>query len=401
MRALLFAMLLFSGLFAKTQLASPIAPAFEEFINLNTTTCDSACLAGLVSSDELASFVVAYEQSLKNQSPKTKGVGISDVAMARLFYQARWGQEGVLGEIAVILPRTLGPYAKAVAQAITAYIASQDAPFRARFLACQSEADIGAAMAEARSYGASVFIVPMRQSGLLPLFQNLRQNEIAYIPSLAKNELKEPLKPSGRVVFGGVDYAAQVALLAQKSSGRVVLFNDNSELSSRLAGLLGAYGVKIFQKVSLLDKRMSPEFFAKSADSLSGADIFLSLPLTKSAFAVNYLPKFEISPRTLLASQIAFNPQLFSLLGRESRLKLFVASSILPPNDRLSLAGELLGDSLWYNWVAYSAGLGFERLGAGYFGAFGLAMFSEKMDESQMRYETKIYKAQGLEFIPQ
>lgn len=384
MRVIFTIFMLCIALLAKTQLPSPIPPAKEFWINLNPAKCDESCLKKLLNDDMLASFIAIYEEQ-----------DISNPELKRAYWTIRLGASQNGAQIAVLLADSLKSYSKAIATAIEAYIASHDESLSAHFIRCKNEGELTSALNEARSKGASIFIVPTKELGLNLIASELKSGEIAYIPTLSQTHVKS----EGHIIFGGIEYQAQIALLSRFIDSKVAIFSDESELASKLEDMIRQNGINIASKTIINSSENGAQMLEKRANALNGANIFLNLPLIKSAFAINYLPKFEIKPARLLSTQVGFNPQIFSLISPLARGEMLVTSSLDRLSDELLSAGALLGINSWHNWVSYSAVLGFERLSERYVEVLDKRDFSEEIAGAKVLYKPKVYRLSNADFI--
>lgn len=112
------------------------------------------------------------------------------------------------------MPKTLKSYAKAIKSSLQAYIVSHEAALSAHFIQCQNESEIKIALKKARELGANIFIAPVKEAGLGLLATELKEGEIAYVPTLAAMQAPS----DGRIIFGGIDYKEQIFALTQKHS---------------------------------------------------------------------------------------------------------------------------------------------------------------------------------------
>lgn len=68
-------------------------------------------------------------------------------------------------------------------------------------------------------------------------------------------------------------------------------------MAQKLDGLINEAGVKVMNRIKINSDETSTKVLQDRANALNNANIFLNLPLIKAAFAINYLPKFEIKPK--------------------------------------------------------------------------------------------------------
>lgn len=360
------------------KIPSLILPASLNYIDLSSDYCDDECLLTHLSNGEYGSFLARF-----------------DAKSAHLLrLQAQYASLYGTKDVAVLIPLSLKYYADAITRAISVYIISKSEPLSAKFFYVDDEAALPAALASARSAGAKAFILLLTKQEILNKL-DIKSDELAYFPLLGDG-LAGGLAGAG-AIFGAISYEAQVGeLLGLVDS--LIEFVDESELSKKIDRIISSKpNLKIISK-SLIKNDASADSFALLASSLNDVDIFLNLSLTKATFVANYLPRFGVEPRSILMTQNAYNPQLFSYIGREARSRLVVANSLLGLSQRLAGANSLFHTQIEYYWPLYSSILGFEQLVARQ--GLGLELeFKERVKDGFVEYETGLFKAAGLEFV--
>lgn len=381
MRIALAILLLLTNIFAKVQLPSNIAPASEHYIDLEHETCDESCLFEHVVNDEMGSFMARFDAN-----------SVKDVKLRQIYTKTK-NNISDIKNIAILLPNSLKSYSKAIAKAMQTYVISQNSAISLRFIGYEDESHIKNAINQARGFGASIFIMPLQQQWLNLALSELKSDEIAYFPTINKQNFKS----EASVLFGGIDYDLQLDYLSKFVDGRVIVFGDDSDLARRLNQMLALKNLKISNTINLSGSQLNPDMFEDKQDILNDSYIFLNLPLIKATFVGNYLPKFEIKPKLLLATQSSFTPQIFSLMARSARQDVLIASSLSFVSQDLEDVSSIFAQQ-WYNWVAYSSVLGFEILASKYLDATTRRDFSEKLVNAEIVYDTKVYEVKGLGF---
>ena len=379
----------FESNITKNQSLSSIPPAKITYINLEPEFCDSSCLNELIKSDMLASFMARFEPAK-----------IDDKALLDLY--ASLGGEMVLklaqsDKIAVIIPqKIIKSYANVVSNAIMSYILKQDANVEVKFINSSDESlsSLQNALQNARNEGFIYFIAALTQNGANIANSLILPNELIYIPSVHSSFVTAP-KPN--LIFGGVDYKAQISALLAFANEKIVAFDDGSALAQKLNEYVRMQSNDYYES-SITGKDINLNDTLSKKSKFDNASIFLNIPIVKASLVATQMRGFEIKPYALLSTQINFLPNIFSAITQRDRQNLFVANSLNSLDERFLGFGDLFGVDFRYSQIGYSSALGVEYIYTNFINKNASKIFTERVEGSQVLYDVKIYDTKSDHF---
>ena len=379
----------FESNITKNQSLSSIPPAKITYINLEPEFCDSSCLNELIKSDMLASFMARFEPAK-----------IDDKALLDLY--ASLGGEMVLklatsDKIAVIIPqKIIKSYANVVSNAILSYILKQDANVEVKFINSSDESlsSLQNALQNARNEGFIFFIAALTQNGANIANSLILPNELIYIPSVHSSFVTAP-KPN--LIFGGVDYKAQISALLAFANEKVVAFDDGSTLAQKLNEYVRMQSNDYYES-SITGKDINLNNTLSKKSKFDNASVFLNIPIVKASLVATQMRGFEIKPYALLSTQINFLPNIFSTITQRDRQNLFVANSLNSLDERFLGFGDLFGVDFRYSQIGYSSALGVEYIYTNFINKNASKIFAERVEGSQVLYDVKIYDTKSDHF---
>ena len=379
----------FESNITKNQSLSSIPPAKITYINLEPEFCDSSCLNELIKSDMLASFMARFEPAK-----------IDDKALLDLY--ASLGGEMVLklaqsDKIAVIIPqKIIKSYANVVSNAIMSYILKQDANVEVKFINSSDESlsSLQNALQNARNEGFIYFIAALTQNGANIANSLILPNELIYIPSVHSSFVTAP-KPN--LIFGGVDYKAQISALLAFANEKIVAFDDGSMLAQKLNEYVRMQSNDYYES-SITGKDINLNDTLSKKSKFDNASIFLNIPIVKASLVATQMRGFEIKPYALLSTQINFLPNIFSAITQRDRQNLFVANSLNSLDERFLGFGDLFGVDFRYSQIGYSSALGVEYIYTNFINKNASKIFTERVEGSQVLYDVKIYDTKSDQF---
>lgn len=379
----------FESNITKNQSLSSIPPVKITYINLEPEFCDSSCLNELIKSDMLASFMARFEPAK-----------IDDKALLDLY--ASLGGEMVLklaqsDKIAVIIPqKIIKSYANVVSNAIMSYILKQDANVEVKFINSSDESlsSLQNALQNARNEGFIYFIAALTQNGANIANSLILPNELIYIPSVHSSFVTAP-KPN--LIFGGVDYKAQISALLAFANEKIVAFDDGSALAQKLNEYVRMQSNDYYES-SITGKDINLNDTLSKKSKFDNASVFLNIPIIKASLVATQMRGFEIKPYALLSTQINFLPNIFSAITQRDRQNLFVANSLNSLDERFLGFGDLFGVDFRYSQIGYSSALGVEYIYTNFINKNASKIFTERVEGSQVLYDVKIYDTKSDQF---
>jgi len=215
-----------------------------------------------------------------------------------------------------------------------------------------------------------------------------------YLPLINKSEVNNNDKLNNlHLTFGGISYEEQFKRLFEYSNQhKLVELYDNTQIGSFLHSFLKSQKV-VYTKV-IDDNNGRYKYFLKNNKHINNSSIVLNTPIVKSSILLSSITAEELTPAMILSTQLNYTPLIFSLTQKIDRRKLVVANSIGKIPIELIEYNDILGNSISYNWVNYSAIIGAELLTSS-----NIDFFDDlKIVDKQVVYPVKLYEVNDHSF---
>lgn len=395
MKKIIFILLLIPTLFlGKSDKPSDIPPAYEIYINLEPFRCDDGCLLNLVRDGLLHSFLARYEGSDNEEVIQAFRSITGNVSSDKSFIPSADAEF----KIAVIIPQdSIRGYASIVSNSVIAYMIRQNANIDIKFynIGNESPTAIDGALSKAKSENISYLIAPFTPIGATYLNSVLDGSTLAYIPTLHSSSVS-----GARVnlIFGGIDYKEQIAKLLEYSSGKVAAFSDGSQLGNTLNRLSDELSGGLVYQNEIKGNQTDLKPFVSGNLRLEESSIFLNVPILKASLLSSQIRVYDVNASNLLSTQINYTPSIFKLTQSQDRERLYIANSLSKADGGLDANNKILGQDINFNWVGYSTGVGLDYIYVTYLNKNAQRLFKERIENSQVIYDTKILKAGEFSF---
>ncbi|MDO5045274.1 hypothetical protein [Campylobacter sp.] len=390
MKKLLLLLLLPTIFLAKTQKLSDIPPATEIYINLEPFRCDDTCLLELVKNGLLHSFLARYERSqnlevLQAFNSIAGGGGFSQPAFVPNV-DAEF-------KIAIIIPQdSIKNYASIVSNSIIAYVVRQNANIDVKFynIGNESANAIDSAISRAKNENISYLIAPFTPVGVSYLNSILDDSMLAYVPTLHSSSVGNL---RSNLIFGGIDYKDQIARLLEFSNGKVAAFSDGSSLGNTLNRYSEELAGGLAYENEIKGNQVDLKHMLNENSRLNEATIFINVPIVKASMLSSQLRLYDVKSANLLSTQINYSPSIFKLTQPEDRANMYIANSLSRADSLLDSHNKILSQDINFNWVSYSTSVGIDYIYTTYLNQSAKKLFSERVENSQVVYQTKVLKA--------
>ncbi len=296
-------------------------------------------------------------------------------------------------KVALLVPKkVIGQYANSVANSIISYFIFKNKKFQLEVFDCATEHEksIQLALEKIKYQGYQFIIAPMTATGA-NIIAAYEQDALVYIPTVHK---MDAMIESSNILYGGIDYNAQIDTLLQYSEEKIAIFSDESKLSGRLTDVISQQkfdSVVYNKKIKNIKANIS--YLFRKNHKLTNSSIFLNMPVVKSSLVASQLSRYSVNMKNILSTQVNYSPMLLTLTQFQDREKFYVANSIGEIPVRLRDINSLLGENINYNWIDYSTTVGLDYVYATYHGRGSNRTFSEEIYENQTVYDITILKA--------
>ena len=301
-------------------------------------------------------------------------------------------------KIAVLVPqKTIKKYAITSVNSVISYLLYKNYYFDLNVFNTgdEREESIAKALAEIKAGGYHYIIAPVTADGANIIASHV-SDTLVFIPTLNRSNARST---GSNIIFGGIDYDQQIALLATKANERVGTFEDGSSLSYQLNGSIKKNSNSVFYEKRIENAKANFKQLFKGNNSLNNASLYLNTPLVTSSLIASQLRANGINPYTLLSTQINYNPLLLSLTQYEDRDQMYIANSIQKAPPALEEINALFGHDIVYDWVNYSTSIGADYLCQQFFDGKIKRSFKENVANNQVVYNTTLFQPGRNEFI--
>ncbi|HDX3452327.1 TPA: hypothetical protein SHD90_001145 [Campylobacter coli] len=385
--------LCFSIVFAKEQKLVDVKPAENFYPKISTQECDSNCLLELLEArlylSFLSEFVDQHDQFLSNIYAKLLN-SITDFDKNL--------QKITSVKLAIIIPeKTIKSYSNTIINSSIAYLLRQRADIKVKvFLTGTEDNDkIRSTLEKAQSQGYQYAIAALTLKGANQL-KDYSGNMKIFIPTLHKNNVSFS-NLNKNIIFGSIDYDAQVLALLNKANSDIAAFSDGSMLSSNLNSRILAQNANTrFYRVE--GEKLDFYRLLRSQGGLNNTSIFFNTPLIKTALISSQLRVYDIQPFVLLSTQINYNPTFLSLTQEGDRKNFILANSIDNHDDNLSYLNEIFNQSIDYNWIAYATSIGTDYFYTQFLNPESNSLFNEEIQNSQILYKVRLMQGAKASF---
>ncbi len=349
-------------LYSQSYLISKLPLPKTYIQNLDTFECDNLCLQDYLEHGEIFSFLANAVDTIDDSA-----LNESRLIHTSLLNLGSMNNPNEELNIAILLPhRQIGRYAYSTSNALFAYLLAQniDYEFKSFLIEDESSESIAEALNEIQEQGYNYIIAPLTLQGTQNLVQQYSNLNI-YVPTINKNDINSS---ASNIIFGGIDYQAQIDKLMQYSSDPLVIFYDQSRLGNILKEKtrdsyilregeitekhLYSYGI---------DRRTSnlkPYLFENK--KIDFGTFFLNTPIVKSGMVMSQITLYDVNTTNILSTQINYNPLIFTMTQPQDRKNMIITNSITVENNTIIEANSLLNNDISYDWINYATTIGID-----------------------------------------
>lgn len=392
---------LFSNVYAKSYIISPLPLPQQEILNISTEKCSQSCLLDHFNKGQLFSFVAFFEPYMDNVELRSKlsevlgALGIMDMAIPSSL------EGNAKIKLALLMPKKIiGRYSVSSIDTILAYLMARGSDFVFEIFDTgdESPAKLEATYKQIVENGYDFVIAILTSKGAQE-FVKLDISLPTYLPTINKRHIQDT-HFSKELTFGGIDYEAQIELLLTLAGDKpIITYNDNSFRGADLGAMVKAKSQNVILE-EVIDSQSATMFsqkLEKHEELIDESVIFFNTPVMKTGLMASQLALSSSVPDKLLSTQINFDPSLLLLIQKDDRKNLFIANVIHNANAQLVEYVALLGGDLRYDWVNYATAIGVEQLILGRIN-LKARFFTEGIKDAQVEYVNRIYKSDAKKF---
>ena len=399
MRFLAMFLVFLCALNAEGNIYSNIPTAKIEVINLNPTPCGKSCLKDLAKNQKIFSYIARFSREIEDEDlvnlmmDYTRQIGV--------YYKVRFELLENELKVALLIPKkTIGAYSTTTIDTILSYLAFRDIDFKFKVFDSVDESaeSILKALAMMKDEHFNFAIAILQKKENLSLLSDLHIP--LYIPTIRKPADWD--SKNEHIIFGGIDYFAQVEMLMKEGSGdNIISYDDDSAIGSDIGASVEAQSgdYKFYKEV--VTNKDATNFSAhleRQKNILKESSVFLNTRVVISGLLLSQIGILKEMPKRILSTQVNYNPTLLSLLRGINTKNLLIANSIGDSDDRLLEYSALLSGDLKYEWVNYSTALGVDLFLSKMKDGIE-RYFKESVEDSQVVYKTRLYGVENNIFV--
>ncbi len=296
-------------------------------------------------------------------------------------------------KVALLVPKkVIGAYANSVANSILSYLISRDSRFIFEVFdsGTQREDDLNLAMQKIKHKGYQFVIAALTADGAQSI-SKLATDTLVFIPTVHHEDVSIE---NPNIIFGGIDYTAQIDALLPYADDKIVIFNDHSRLAKKISSVIKDRRIEdIVYEKEIKNMKANISYIFKKNHRLKKASVFLNMPVVKSALIATQFSRYENDISKILSTQVNYSPLLFTLTQYQDRKNFYIANSIARVPFKIEDTNSLLGTEIEYNWISYATAVGLDYVYCNYFGTHNSREFDEDVYDKQIYYKVSVMQA--------
>lgn len=264
----------------------------------------------------------------------------------------------------------------------------------------ESTASLSQVLDSIHQDGMNAILAPLTASGARN-FTLLTNDVPVFIPTVHKRDI--PLAPKN-IVFGGIDYIAQMEALRPYMGDSIAIFYDNSNVGTQLKSIteelflhyqtqkkkITTYPVNL-KGDNIITHLSKPSLFNK-------ASVIIHLPVVKSALLTAHMTFTGIKERNILSTQINIDPTLLTLTQYQDRKNMILANSLIEFPSTIYESNALMGHDISLDWIQYATSVGIDYLIAHITNTD--RQYTMRIINSQIIYPVELLRAKEFGFEP-
>lgn len=297
-------------------------------------------------------------------------------------------------QVAFIYPSKLvEKYAKTSLNTISGYLSYQNADYNLVVVDSETESheNIRLAFSKVSELGITNVIAMFTPNAIGTLNQVVSSDLKVYLPLIEK---KDSLENNDSLIFGSISYDEQLKKLSYYSTGKNAMFYQDTYLGMKLKR---TYDSLIYDtSVQKLIKKDETNFkYIVNDYKLNNSSLYLNTDIVKTALILSQLRAYEVYPKLIFTTQVAYDPMLMVLTQEKDRERLVIANSIDDVNSKLKDEITTFGGNITYEWVDYSTLVGINYL---YNGGHS-SLITTQIVDNQVVYTPRLFKSTDVGFL--
>ena len=297
-------------------------------------------------------------------------------------------------QVAFIYPSSLvSKYARSSLNTVSGYLSYQKADYNLFVVDSENESEfnINDAFSKVKEKGITKVIALFTPNALNSINKTVTSDMKVYLPLIEK---KDFLEDNDSLIFGSISYDEQLKKLSYYSIGNNAMFYQDSYLGSRLRR---TYDSLIPDTSVRKEIKKSETNFKHIVNDyrLRNASLYLNTDIVKTSLILSQLRAYDVFPKIIFSTQIAYDPMLMVLTQDKDREKLVIANSIGDVNSKLKDEIITLGGNITFEWVDYSTLVGINYL----FYDNNSSLIPTQVENNEVIYTPRLFKSTEIGFL--
>ncbi|HEX5710006.1 MAG TPA: hypothetical protein VFX68_01570 [Sulfuricurvum sp.] len=314
-----------------------------------------------------------------------------------LLLTSSWGQSLKIALMSA--PSVIGKYSQSTYNVALSTLMSTHIPFELVMVEMkdESEESMAQALATIHAEKMDAVLAPLTLRGVKNLLKN-QTDLMIFIPTVHKRDIGEC---DSNIVFGGIDYQAQLNALKPYMTNSLAVFYDTSPVGSNLLNAtqtLASESKKTAASYAIDTQGANIVKYLSRPAAFSKKSVIIHLPVVKTSMLAAHLTFSGARVHNLLSTQINFDPTLISLTQAKDRKNMIVANSIIEQVPSIYEINALMNNDLTFDWINYTTSVGTDYLIAHLSGSE--RSYSLRLVDSQIIYPVELMRPKEFGFEP-
>lgn len=253
---------------------------------------------------------------------------------------------------------------------------------------------------EVRHDGMDAILAPLTTVGAKNLTA-LDSRIPVFIPTVHKRDIPSA---ADNIIFGGIDYVAQIEALLPYMSDSIAIFYDNSNVGTQLKSITEEVFLthkSIKKKVASYPVDLKGDniiSYLSKPSAFSKTSVIIHIPVVKSAVLTAHMTFTGVKERNILSTQINIDPTLLTLTQYQDRKNMILANSLIEFPPAIYETNALMNNDITVDWIQYATSVGIDYLVSELSGV--PREYTMRLINSQVIYPVELLRAKEFGFEP-
>lgn len=296
-------------------------------------------------------------------------------------------------------PGVVGKYSSSTYNVALATLLSRNIAFELISIDMKDESleSISLAMGKIQTDKIDAILAPLTITGAKNLIKATPTLPI-FIPTVHKRDIDTS---SGNIIFGAIDYQAQIQALEPLMAHSVATFYDDSPVGSNLnnaTSAIASNAKKSATPYSIDTEGSNIVKYLGKPSAFSKKSVITHLPIVKTSMLIAHLTFVGAHEHNILSTQMSFDPTLITLTQYKDRKNMIIANSIVQQVPQIYEINSLMNNDLTFDWINYTTSVGADYL-------ISLLhheerLYSLTLNDEQMIYPIELMRPKEFGFEP-